>query len=145
MNADAVNRAMAAHAARAVAEAQERFGVRLNGQSASVAAVEALLARYARELPRGAAKLVRRRPPSAAVGDVVRMFGAYLGEVIRAECGGTWRLRVDATQREIAELHLPGGMCVSPPDTVHRRLTIGAEYNVDHWYTVVCDRVAASD
>ncbi len=144
MRADAVDAAMAAHAARAVTVAAEGFGVSLDGRAASIDALEALLGRYARDLPRGPLKLVRRRPSSEAVGDVVRMFGAYLGEVMRAELGGAWHLRHDAEGREVAELHLPGGVCVSPPDIVHRRMTVGGEYDVAHWYGVVCERVAAA-
>lgn len=132
--------AMRAHAEDAVGYARVRFDAAIDYSPESLVDLERMLARLARALPKGPARLIRRAPPADDVANVVRMLGAYLGEVMRREHGGEWVL-VEDDGRERALLDLPQGVRVSPPEIVHGRLTVGREYDVAHFAGVVRDRL----
>jgi len=68
------------------------------------------------------------------VGQRIFAIGAYTGEVVRRNRGGTW---VDADQGPDAdiniELHLPDGTCCRPVQRAMKRLKNGAEDGIAAW------------
>jgi len=70
-----------------------------------------------------------------------RLWGSYLGEVLRQRYAGTWEM----TQYPGAEHAAPAvdvrGSRLFPLMKVYRRLTIGEEEDLRSFYTMVTDRL----
>lgn len=70
-----------------------------------------------------------------------RLWGSYLGEVLRLRYAGTWEM----TQYPGAEHAAPAvdvrGSRLFPLMKVYRRLTIGEEEDLRSFYTMVTDRL----
>lgn len=83
---------MAAYAEDAVDHAKSAGGVTLDYSPASVEAVEAVLTKLHEALPKGfLARLFGRGPSPAEVATVSKMYGGYVGEVLRRARGGEWK------------------------------------------------------
>jgi len=60
-----------------------------------------------------------------------RMFGAFLGEVIRKNIGGTWMFSKNLFILKFDEFEL------FPFNRVYKRITEGEEFNIYHYYKVI--------
>lgn len=129
---------MAGLAEDAVGHALADSGLVLDYSPASVEHVEAVLAKLYGAIPRSLFARIFRKQPSAAVFlAVCRMYGAYLGEVLRRVGGGEWVVDRDVSPGlEIVCLEL-GDARVWPVSKVQKRLVDGPEDNVWHYYQVV--------
>ena len=119
-----------AYAEQAVAAARE-FDANLDYSERSLRDLEAILARLA---------------SARASGDLTetcKMWGSYLGEVVRRRFGGDWSIET-YPGKQFATLTLTvGGNKLFPTMKIHRRLTQGSEDNVWVFYEMVKSRLEA--
>ena len=114
-----------AYAEQAVQKARE-FNTQLDYSENSLMEVEVILARLALEAPEG-----------DAAGETCKMWGSYLGEVVRRRFGGEWSVET-YPGKQFATLTLSiGGNKLFPTMKVHRRLTQGEDDNVWSFYKMI--------
>jgi len=129
---------MEAYSLDAVDMAKANFDEGLDFSEASVEKVEKIMRQFYDSLPRGFfQKLFKRPPPPETIDQVCKMFGAYIGEVLRRRFGGEWMFdektfpgtRIISLQRD--------GMRIWPTAKIHKRITNGAEDNVWHYFKIL--------
>ena len=123
-----------AYAAQAVEKARE-FNTQLDYSEDSLMEVEMILAQLARQAA----------PSEAAsddtVGETCKMWGSYLGEVVRRRFGGEWSVET-YPGKQFATLTLSiAGNKLFPTMKVHRRLTQGEDDNVWSFYKMIKARL----
>ena len=123
---------MQAYAEQAVAAARQ-FQVELDYSEESLQQVEAILG----GLQSGAASAA---PSDAEAEDLCKVWGGYLGEVVRRRWGGEWVLgNYPGGNVLTVALSTPGGT-VFPSMKIYRRLNQGATENVWLFYCMMRDR-----
>jgi hypothetical protein len=121
----------AAYAEQAVAAAR-KFQSRLDYSENSLMELETILARLAGEMPLD------------DMSETCKIWGSYLGEVVRRRFGGEWSIET-YPGRQFATLTLNvNGNKLFPSIKVHRRLTEGDGDNVWSFYKMVKSRLEAS-
>jgi len=89
---------MAAEYARsAVDVAKRKFGAVLDGSDASVAVVEQILGKVQAQ-----SVITAQKPSQPMLWTYAKLFGSYVGEVLRARHGGEWGLSVDGPDERYA-------------------------------------------
>src|SRR5215471_18467662 len=117
------------YAEQAVLLARE-FHAQLDFSENSLMEVEAVLAQLAREMPTD-------KPSAEDVSEICKVWGSYLGEVVRRRFGGEWSIET-YPGKQFATLTLSvGANKLFPTMKVHRRLTHGADDNVWLFYKTV--------
>ena len=102
----------------------------------SLKKVERILTKLADAQPKGIAKLFRKSPTQTDIEDICRMYGGYIGEVMRFEWGGEWIIPDDG--HYAGELVVKSGdSMVSPPAKVYKRLTGGPGQDIFRYYQVL--------
>jgi len=120
---------VAAYAEQAVTLAHE-FNAQLDYSENSLMEVETILARLAREMPAS-------KPSADDVSEICKIWGSYLGEVVRRRFGGDWSIET-YPGKQFATLTLSvNGNKLFPSMKVHRRLTEGEGENVWSFYRMV--------
>ena len=129
---------MLAYAEQAVAAARD-YQIRLDYSEESLQQVESILDRLQDPIPGGASAA----PSDAETEDLCKVWGGYLGEVVRRRWGGEWVLETypDGNFLTVA-LSVPGGK-VFPSMKIYRRLSQGAAENVWSFYCMMRDRFQA--
>jgi hypothetical protein len=114
-----------------------RLGVQLDYTEASLEQVEAILGKLEAELPKGLAKLYRKAPSQSDIETVAKLYGGYIGEVMRFEWRvGEWVIPDDGPFAGALVLRY-GDAQTSPPGKVFKRLTEGAGDNIFYYYQVL--------
>jgi hypothetical protein len=86
---------------------------------------------------------VAAQAPADSLEEACKMWGSYLGEVVRRRFGGEWAIET-YPGKPFATLTLSvGGNKLFPTMKVHRRLTQGRDDNVWSFYTMVKARLEA--
>lgn len=130
-NHESVPAMAGAYAEQAVETARE-FSAQLDYSEQSVMALEIILARLAAE------------PLAQDVAEVCKMWGSYLGEVVRRRFGGEWTIET-YPGKQFATLTLNvAGNKLFPTMKIHRRLTQGRDDNVWSFYRMVKARLEAA-
>jgi hypothetical protein len=125
-----------AYAEQAIAAARE-FNTKLDYSENSLMEVEAILAQLAPQTSSA-------NSPSGDVDEMCKIWGSYLGEVVRRRFGGAWSIET-YPGKQFATLTLSvGANKLFPTMKVHRRLTQGADDNVWTFYKMVKARLEAS-
>lgn len=135
MSYTSISEMMQAHAEEAVATARA-YRVSLDYSEASLETLEEILAGLYREISGS-------KPSANQVEEACRMWGGYLGEVVRRRWGGEWSLET-----------YPGGNFATPTLTVvagkmfptmkiHRRLHEGAKENIWNFYCMMRRKLEA--
>lgn len=125
MSDQTVTDVMRAHAADAVAYAKSRFRMELDLSSQSLERVDRILAAMYFDIPRTFfAKLFRRGPTDDLVWDWSKMWGGYVGEVIRKRWGGVWRSSLKPNGHAQISFDVLGQRYY-PVDVMRRRLVDG--------------------
>ncbi|GAB3352576.1 hypothetical protein [Lysobacter tyrosinilyticus] len=137
--APSIDDLMSAYAEDAVDYCREKFSIVLDYSDESVEKVETVLASLHEQLPRGfMAKLFRTGPSPQVIDQLAKMLGAYVGEVMRRNWGGHWKIGSDAFPGEMmCTLELPGASDVWPHVKVGKRIVNGPEDNVRHYFRVL--------
>lgn len=126
---DSLDSMIHSYAQQAVSLAHE-FHARLDFSENSVMEVETILARLSREMPQS-------KPSSDDVSEICKIWGSYLGEVVRRRFGGDWSIET-YPGRQFATLTLTvNGNKLFPSMKVNRRLTEGETDNVWTFYKMV--------
>lgn len=117
-----------AYAEKAVQKARE-FNAQLDYTENSLMEVEAILAQLA------GGQHTAQTPDH--VGEMCKMWGSYLGEVVRRRFGGEWSVET-YPGKQFATLTLSvGANKLFPTMKVHRRLTQGEDDSVWSFYKMV--------
>src|SRR5215475_6831073 len=126
---DSVSSMAGAYADQAVAIARE-FNARLDYSENSLIELENIVARLALDLPAGG-------PPADELTEMCKLWGSYLGEVVRRRFGGDWSIET-YPGKQFATLTLNvAGTKLFPSMKVHRRLTSGEDDNLWTFYQMV--------
>lgn len=129
---------MAAYAMDAVDHARNAFERDLDYSHKSVEAVEAILDMIYRSRSKGLfARLFRRGPSYEVLWTFSKMYGGYVGEVLRRAGGGQWYIDEHTMPGQKTLGLRKGGHLLWPPSKVEKRLTNGPEDNVWHYFQVV--------
>jgi hypothetical protein len=123
--------AMQALALEAVEFARKHFDTDLDFSEASLEAAEAILGQLYDSLP-----MLDPRPSTGQVWQMSKMWGGYVGEVIRRRWGGEWMPEDPPQAGAFATLRI-GAVEINPPARVYQRLTNGPPDNVWHYYQVL--------
>ena len=128
-NHDSVESMVQAYSQAAVEMARE-FKATLDYTENSVMEIEAILTQFAQDLASG-------KPPADEMDEMCKLWGCYLGEVVRRRFGGEWGIET-YPGKEFATLTLNvGGNKLFPSMKIHRRLTEGENDNVWTFYKMV--------
>ena len=134
---------MQAYAGQAVAAARD-YQIRLDYSEESLQQVESILGRLRVPIPGGARGEASSAAPSdAETEDLCKVWGGYLGEVVRRRWGGEWVLETYPGGNFLTvALSVPGGT-VFPSMKIYRRLSQGAGESVWSFYCMMRDRFQA--
>lgn len=122
-----------AYAQDAVDHAKTAFDVELDYSPESVERVESMLTELHAAIPRGfLARVLKRGPSNKDVETMAKMYGCYVGEVLRRASGGAWILDPETYLTLTKD-----DARVFPPIKVHKRLVNGAEDNVWVYFSVI--------
>lgn len=124
----------AMHYAREVAHRE------LDYSEGSLQVVELILEKYHHELPQGwFARQFQRGPSEQEIAQMTRMFGSYLGEVIRLHLGGEWEPE-HPLMPEIPGM-IVGGTMIAPWAKAYKRIVDGPGANLLFYYKVLSNQV----
>ena len=133
---------MAAAAQGAVQHAKKYWATELDYSPQSIEDVELILARMHDSIPRGfLGKWLKRRPTDEQMAQVALAYGAYLGEILRREFGGTWSKETAADQPDMLALKFSDQNMIFPTGKVWKRLQNGAQENVNDFYQQIRTRL----
>ena len=119
---------MQAFAEQAVRLGRE-FKINLDYSEGSLEQVERLLARFHDELTSA--------NPGSKLEEMAKIWGGYLGEVVRRRFGGEWSIeKYPAGDFLIVTLNVNGAR-LFPSMKVHKRLTEGSSENIWSFYQAV--------
>lgn len=126
---------MLAFADEAVKMGREGFEVELDFSESSLQKVEEILTHLSTEMPESASE--------ASIDEMSKMWGGYLGEVVRRRWGGEWTIDYyPGGQFLIITLNVNGSK-LFPSMKVNRRLTEGPQENIWDFYKTVKARLEA--
>lgn len=129
---------MQAYAEDAINLADERFGIHLDYSEASMLEVERILDQFHKSIPQGFfKKLLKRGPTPDVIDQVAKMFGGYIGEVMRRHLGSEWTLDSGIYSEPTITLAFSDESKVFPPSKVYKRLVNGEGDSVHFYYRVV--------
>ncbi|MGC1781950.1 MAG: hypothetical protein WA708_05485 [Acidobacteriaceae bacterium] len=131
---DSIAEMMQSYAADAVRIAGERFGFALDYSDESVKSLETILSTTASGL---------NPSDSGAVEREVKLWGAYLGEVVRKRWDGAWDLTSYPGRVAAVPTLIVAGSQLYPLMKVYRRLTMGEAENVWMFYEKIRGRLCA--
>jgi hypothetical protein len=135
---------MQAYAQDAVDLARERFSIDLDYSEGSIKDVESILTTMYYALPTGLlSRLLRRRPADEQIWQMAKMWGGYVGEVMRRQWGGEWTSATEAMPGTVITLCIHGSD-IYPPAKVYKRLVNGSEDSVWFYYQVLKQELADS-
>ena len=133
-----INDMMAAYAQDAVDHAKENFQLDLDFSTESVREVEETLASMFSAIPKGLlARIFGRAPSDEVIWSFAKMYGGYIGEVLRRAGGGEWFIDEDVAPGMLGLRKADHR--IWPPAKVGKRLTNGPEDNVWHYFIVVSE------
>jgi hypothetical protein len=128
--------AMVKDYAQAAVDLAKEFKATLDYSENSIMEVEVILTQFAQDLSSG-------QPPVEEMAEMCKLWGCYLGEVVRRRFGGEWAIET-YPGKQFATLTLSvGGNKLFPSMKVHRRLTEGENDNVWAFYKMVKAKLEA--
>jgi hypothetical protein len=114
-----------------------RQGVELDYSESSLTLVEEILGTLDAERPKGLFKLFRKGPSHSDFETVAKLYGGYIGEVMRFEWGmGEWIIPDEGPFAGALVLQY-GEAMTSPPAKVFKRIVDGSGDNVWYYYQVL--------
>jgi hypothetical protein len=138
-----VNHMMEAYALDAVDHAKQACNRDLDFSPASVQQVEEILRELFEAKPQGfLRRLFTRGFSRQLVWTFAKMYGGYVGEVLRKSGGGEWffdeSFKPGQRTMDLQTIGLwKGDHRIWPPAKVWQRLTNGSEDNVWHYFSII--------
>ncbi len=120
---------MAEYAQDAVDTARDKFQIELDYSLDSIESLNIILQAQFDATPTGWQLLYRRRPSKRKLRTWSKMWGGYMGEVIRRAWGGQWMEPADGPFKRGITLLVQGTM-LSPIARAHKQLVSGADASV---------------
>ena len=117
----------------AVDFAARNFGIALDWSESSIPTVERMLGQLHDEM-------AHSKPPDDTIWKVAKMFGSYVGEVLRRHHGGDWGI-VRMGDQSFPGLQQVGGALCWPWGKARNRLINGPEDDVSIYYSVLAKQV----
>jgi hypothetical protein len=139
MSVPTVKDVMRAFAQDAVDFARKHLHFKLDYSESSIEHLESILAVFHDDLPKGPAARRRQGPSDEEIWNMAKMWGGYLGEVIRRRWKGEWTDKSAAMPDPVYTLRVRDGE-IYPPSKVLKRLTDGPADNVWHFYQVLKEK-----
>ncbi len=125
----------------AVSFAQDQYQTNLDYSDESVRAVEKILNQLYRELPRTeAGEMSEEASVQETVDAICNMFGGYVGEVIRRQYGGEWKIETQVSDQPMVCLQVEGNY-IFPPAKVYKRLANGSGDDLWFYYEVIRQKI----
>ncbi len=132
------NDMMEAYAMDAVEHAKATMGIDLDYTPESVEKVEMILDRMHKTMPRGGlSRLLKGSIPPDIFEQACKMYGGYIGEVLRRHSGGEWRIDNETDPAYPVIGLWKDEHRIWPPVKVGKRLTNGPEDNVWHYFQLI--------
>ena len=125
-----VNHVMEAYAKDAVDTAAKGFQVTLDYSPESVALLEEIVGRQHDEFAKG------DKPSDEKLQTFCKVWGAYLGEVMRRQRGGEWSVPKDGPFQGVYTLTM-NTTSTSPPSKVWKRIVDGPGDDLHAYYKVI--------
>ena len=120
---------------------RDLLNIHINFEEESLEAVDKILDHYYKDRPKGIGKLFKRGPSPELVNHMSMLFGGYVGEVIRRNCGGQWKLDTEIIpDQEIIALEVHG-VKMLPTKEVFKRLCDGEGERVYVCYTKLTQKI----
>ena len=123
----------AADALAAIDHAKSKFRVDLDFSLESVERLEQVLEQLHRTIPKGFMGKIFGVAITGSIESMSKIYGSYLGEVLRKHAGGEWVITDAGVSLTKADAQ------VWPAAKVYKRLTNGAEDNVAVYFKVLLD------
>lgn len=120
---------MAEYAKDAVDTAREKFEINLDYSLESIDSLDLILQSQFEARPTGWQLLYRFLPSKRKLRTLSRMWGGYLGEVIRRQWGGEWLQPTDGPFKGGLTLLVRGTM-LSPVGRAHKQMVSGSDASV---------------
>lgn len=120
---------MADYANDAVETARDKFRMDLDYSLESIDSLDLILESQFASTPTGWQMLYRFRPSKRKLRTLSKMWGGYLGEVIRRQWGGQWVEPAEGPFKGGLTLLVQGTM-LSPIARAHKHLVNGSEASV---------------
>lgn len=134
---DSVEAMVSSYAEQAVALARS-FNTLLDYSENSLMEVEAILSALAHDMPGS-------KPSDDDVSEICKIWGSYLGEVVRRRFGGEWTIETyPGKQFATLTLNVDGNK-LFPSIKVHRRLTEGDSDSIWTFYRLVKGKLEKSE
>jgi hypothetical protein len=135
---------LAANAQRAQLEAERRFAVSLTYDERGIKELSALLSSmHCAVRPRGIASLVGRKISFRSSVLIANTFGAFLGETMRRQLGGEWRL-IDFNNQTLVSLYFDERNWSLPTYKAGKHFMNGQEDDVMFFYQVFVEKRSPS-
>jgi len=133
---------MAAYAEDAVEFMRENFQDELDYSEDSVQLIEAILGALHQQMPPELrSQISEDGPPPQVIDQYAKMFGGYVGEVMRRNWGGQWKDHSAAFPGELHfTLELAVGGDLWPHYKAGKRLINGPEDNIWDYFQVVREK-----
>jgi len=131
---DSVEAMAHSYATAAVEMARDVFKIVLDYGENSLMEVDAILAQFAQDLP-------VRRPPADEIEEMCKVWGCYLGEVVRRRFGGEWSIDTYPGKRFATLTLRVNGNNLFPSLKIHRRLTEGEKDSIWSFYKMVKEKL----
>ena len=130
---------MQSYAEQAVAAARQQE-IELDYSEDSLQQVEFILGRTQHPPVGAGGGAASAAPTDAETEDLCKMWGGYLGEVVRRRWGGEWVLETYPGGNVLTVALITPGGTVFPSMKIYRRLSQGAAENVWLFYCMMRDR-----
>lgn len=129
--------AIQTYAQDAVALARDHFQTNLDFSENSLEQVEAILSILHKSLSEGiSSQQIKSGSFHHQIWQMAKIWGSYLGEVMRRRWGGEWLTETPAHPGTVITLRMQG-LDIFPLAKVYKRLVRGSEDNIWHYYQVL--------
>lgn len=118
-----------------------KLGKKLDLSEESLKEVEEILEMYHNDVPKGFInKLFRKGPTQEEVIQMAKVWGGYIGEVMRLHIGGKWSLEDLFGEKNVIVLNV-GETKIFPVAKAYKRIINGKEDDICFYYEVLKNEV----
>jgi len=139
---ETVNDMMEAYSLDAIDFAKSNFKVELDYTGNSIAKIEGMAEKLYSDIPTNfIQKIFNKKPNEEEIDQICKMLGGYIGETIRKMKGGEWSFNQEISPGQLVIELKVGEISIFPINKVHKRLSNGAEDNLNSFYRVMLEQL----